>query len=425
MHISSNDTYHLIGGFVGSAWVVLYFGFLIMVDLKMKGLFAALLVGLTIIGISINVVSKLIKSSYSKEQNEKQESKSQTDEISVVQRILHACNTDKLVVLFLCLHLVGMFSNSYVVYEDSMVSFFSQAVVMIYFFNSGFCIWSKKVQGNKTKAKQTFDVGRFLTSSLALLACLVLSFCVVIRLSHNFLACREEQWTCELSSFLQRLDSLTGDSLKYRNYRFFFSLGCIVCLVLLSRQWMRHYGNLNGSALCVFLMSYAPGLNAACIVMYWALEALPPKLMESLPVWQLVLFPWIVYVLTIITLCGAIFHPLCIFTLPSSANRASLLPSVQTDNFIPQIYNHIKLNWKDHLVHGRKTETQPPVVYGLATVFSATYIVVLTTMAILLILLLGDGLVCTIFLQVLAMCIFLEVHAIKCRAKGNFFHIST
>ena len=57
-----------------------------------------------------------------------------------------------------------------------------------------------------------------------------------------------------------------------------------------------------------------------------------------------------------------------------------------------------------------KEEQQPPVVYGLGSVFSAPVLSITATTYVLLSMLLGDGLAPALCLQVVAMFFLLELH---------------
>ena len=60
-------------------------------------------------------------------------------------------------------------------------------------------------------------------------------------------------------------------------------------------------------------------------------------------------------------------------------------------------------------------DTKHPLVYGLATVFSSSHLVLLVVVSMVLCLLLGDGLVFSVLLQLCTLFCFLELHAFNIR----------
>ena len=87
------------------------------------------------------------------------------------------------------------------------------------------------------------------------------------------------------------------------------------------------------------------------------------------------------------------------------------------------MYNHIKMNWQKYLQpksarNGSSKvdnvwsdSSSPPVVYGLGTAYSATFLVLIASFVMLLLMLLGDGVAPGLVLQFLVMILFLELHA--------------
>ncbi len=70
----------------------------------------------------------------------------------------------------------------------------------------------------------------------------------------------------------------------------------------------------------------------------------------------------------------------------------------------------------------QKEDESPPLVYGLATVYSATVISVASFTYLLLCMLLGDGLAPSLSLQALILYILLELHTsyMSSPSQGNY-----
>jgi phosphatidylinositol glycan class O len=173
-------------------------------------------------------------------------------------------------------------------------------------------------------------------------------------------------------------------------------------MVFLLRQVMKHFGNLNGSSLPVLAMSYLLPASALFCALHWALQGLPQKSLDNLPLWQQVFLPRAVYILVAVFLLLILYDPLCIFVVLRSRKLV-----VENDKqLIPNIYHQLKENMEEK-------EEKPPLVYGLATSFTAAIVAMVTVTIVLLGLLLGDGLMPSLLLVILSVFFCLEVIAIK------------
>lgn len=310
------------------------------------------------------------------------------------------CNAIVCLICFL-----SFFSNSFVVYEDTILLFLTQTLVVI---NSIKVISQtlKKYDTGPTDAKQKhkkqkpFDIMLILTHPCMITIAITAVICVCLRLSMNFKACREEQHTCELSLFLRPLSGLIDDLEHLRNLRYFFSVGCLVLTVFLTRRLLFRFGNLNGLSGSVVCVRYLLPVSTCCCGLHWALYALPQKVLDSLPVWQQTFLPKSVHILSVISLVIVFIKPLTIHLI--RRNKNSIIAN-KDGNIIPQLYNKVKQN-----LH--QQEEQPPMVYGLATVFTASVICLAAVVTVLLSMLLGDGVAPSMFLLTLTMYFSLELY---------------
>ena len=412
---------------VGSGWVVLFFAFLYMVGLGTTGLLASISLGIPAIGISTHIVARVLTTSFQQNKKPSQgdsgSTPGQAEENEVYVYDYSSFLSSNVASLCMLMYSIAMFSNSFVVFEDSLIAFFIPSICSIVFYQISRDLVKSHIFEDKTYAqssskgskKISFDLGRVLSSHRAILLAAMIILNICVRVVYMFRACREEQWTCDLSSFLQPLSSLTDDLAGYKNLRYFLSVISMVAIPVMVHKWMRHHGNLNGLSPAVLVTLYAVPACIVCMCLYWALLGLPEKILDTLPVWQVVSLPRIVYVLVGLSLFLVIVNPLCTYSYLQSKKPELFLPGYGESNSIPLMYNHLKLHWKSHLrpggVKSKDKEGEVPVVYGLATVYSSSVIVMTTLVALVLAMLLGDGVAPATMLQMAMMGVLLEIHA--------------
>ena len=378
-----------------SVWVVLLFTFLSVLDLKLAGMIAALVTGISIIALFGFILYKIISGNV---QSPKVVSKQRS------KKLLYFS------VGMMILYNLSLFSNSFVVFEDSVTAFLAQSVAWAMLLVT----LQKYASTHKTTFQKKFDLGRVITSPYFILFALAFSFCACIRLTKIFHACREEQtspgWICEISVFLQPLAALSEQ--PYRNVRYFLSLGVLVVLVVSTRMWLRYQGNMNGDAWTIQCVRYALPVMAVCIGLYWALLSAPQKVLDRLPTWQLTILPRVAYFMCFVTILTVWIKPLCVLLVKRENTQEAVIPTFSEEDLVPKVYTHLKQNWKHHL--GGVKEKQKPLAYGLASVYSAAVIVFVLAIVLLCALLLGDGLAPVMMLLVIALFLMLELHAAYC-----------
>ncbi|ESP00665.1 hypothetical protein LOTGIDRAFT_186398, partial [Lottia gigantea] len=307
----------------------------------------------------------------------------------------------------------GYFSNSYVVFEDSVTAFLSVSLIWL------FGIKAIIVNNNITKEskndlsirqvvknrKQKFDILEKVTQPNSIIILVLLICSTMFRLLSNFTVCREEQMPCNDTIFLQPLANFTQEEFKLKNLRYFFSIGCLAAFVYLSRKWMKHFGNLNGESPVVMCAKYLIPFAATCVGLHWAVIALPPAVLDALPGWQQVLMAQLAYVSIISLIICVIVSPLSLYLVYVKNNRNVTLPSVDGPQFIPQVFRQLKDNLNSN------SKEKPPMIYGLGTVYSSSLIYLITVIGVLLSLLLGDGLSPVLILTALTFLCFLEIYS--------------
>lgn len=265
-----------------------------------------------------------------------------------------------------------LFSNSYILEEAGVLSYLVLALVIFIIYNS---ITQKPQQKLNSKPKWS----SFKTKLI------VIGFIigVLIRSSMYFWRCREEQKWCINFSFEGDI-KLVKDSEKVQ---------CIITLVFLAllvtttRIWLRSCGNLVGFSPTVTLTRYAPTVIVVCSAGFWVLHRLPKETKSKLVAgWQVDILAWTVYCLVSLGLLSVILQPLCVYILPKRKETVSVYGE---ENVIPQIFNQVKGLYQGNAEPPDQIK-ETPVVYGLGTVYSASFIVISILVCLVISLLLGD-----------------------------------
>ena len=333
------------------------------------------------------------------------------DSLSVKAAIMKTSNPQSFFALVLCvLHVLSQFSNSFVVNEDKIVSFFVQSLVTAFV---SLQIWgrlkgkAKPVRNTSKKAKEDANMSNQAASLTWVLFCTLL-FQVCGRIALLFKSCREEQPDCEPSSFLQPLSALVDPGLT-ANHRFLLTVFSVCVLPFGLRYWLRHWGNLNGSSLVVLCVKYALPAAALSICIHWALQIVPHTLVADVPLislWQQVILPQLAYFSCLVTIGCLLLSPVCAYIVFRDRKHAVENRSASTNpdmQMVHMLVQEVKAAWD-------KKETNPaPLVYGLATVYSSAVLVLTVTVVLPLMMLLGDGVAVTVLLLVIQKSAFLEI----------------
>ncbi|XP_067001919.2 GPI ethanolamine phosphate transferase 3 isoform X2 [Anabrus simplex] len=297
--------------------------------------------------------------------------------------------------LLVVLSLFGMFSNSYIVEEAYTLSYFLLTLTWLLVYNL-----KTRTEGiSKSRCNDKSSSGwskTLLTPMKVKVLLIAVFFSVLIRTSRYYWRCREEQVDCE--SFVTHKPHSSGTLIegKYRNAECLFTLVCLALFVTVARIWLRSCGNLVGFSPTVTLARYSPTVIVVCTGGFWILHGLPRDLKSKffLP-WQLQFLPLVIYGIMLVVFISLFAQPLCIYTLPKvKENLASVYGQ---ENAIPQLFHQIKEMIAKHnnlSKRGSGDEAQAedkfPVIYGLATVYSAAFVILGVFLCLLVALLLGD-----------------------------------
>ena len=192
-------------------------------------------------------------------------------------------------------HAVCLLSNSFVVFEGDVVSFFLQTLMVLF---------AVRTLRHKFKLEELDSQS---PSVWKVLACVGphLGVMLCIRATKIFYTCRdpEQNSGCEATSFIHALPMATealGALSKWRFLASSLSLACVP-LALAIFLWRSREARRYINGWLVALVCFGFPLCVVCVVGFWAIQALPQSTLRSLPNWQHVTLPRTVYVT-----CGAV-----------------------------------------------------------------------------------------------------------------------
>lgn len=312
--------------------------------------------------------------------------------------------------IILLLTVCTLFSNSYIVEEDKVLSFLFVTIVFLLIFNlrksDSDIIFEKKTRFMSKPSKSNF---RTIVLVIGLLAC------ISMRLSHYFWRCREEHLQRECSILATgKVDwSTMSNNWKHALFAVLLALIILASYVVIVKLWLQSCGNLTGWAPSVITGQYCPIIVSVCMGCYWVLQKFPkcikPKLSLS---WEINILPNVVYffcVLAIIVLC---YRPLSIYLLPKKKESIDLY---RDENIVPRLFEKIK----NSISHKRINADELPIIYGFGTVYSAAFISLSVFLTLLYALLLGDALSPGTFLMFVTCVCILGLSAIERYKNAN------
>ncbi|XP_053994617.1 GPI ethanolamine phosphate transferase 3 isoform X1 [Hylaeus volcanicus] len=310
--------------------------------------------------------------------------------------------------VILLLTVCSLFSNSYIVEEDNVLSFLLVTLVWLLTFNI------RKENSNEISDRKAKPFFKSPTKSnlKAIIIVIGLIACISIRLSHYFWRCREEQEQRVCSLFVTgKAGSITTNNIE----RVLLAITLIVLALYITivRLWLQNCGNLTGFSPGVLVGQYCPVVIGVCMGCYWVLQRLPKfvKIKFALS-WQVSTLPNIVYALCVFAIFVLYYRPLSIFLLPKKKESINIYDD---ENIVPRLFEKIKES-----IYRKKIDTdETPVVYGLGTAYSAAFISLSVFLMLLYSLLLGDILSPSTFLMFISCASVLGVSAIERYKNAN------
>lgn len=273
---------------------------------------------------------------------------------------------DVLCRILIVVSMFGLFSNSYIIEEASLVSFVFMSLIWILFTDV-------KTDNPKKSYKNSsiITVKSFFNSVRGRVLVLIILLSLLLRLSVLYRKCREEHG-CVIG---KKIISQTSQCL--------IAIISTAVFITISRFFLRSLGNLVGFSPIVFISRYAPTVIVICSGGFWILQSLPRqtqwKLVEP---WQLQMLPRTSVLIALGAVLVLYIRPLCVYCV---SQRSDSL--VVQNNRIPTLFNQLK----ELLINQSKNDLNDyPVVFGLATVYTAAFINLSIFLVLLTALLLGD-----------------------------------
>lgn len=300
---------------------------------------------------------------------------------------------------FVCIFsLCTMTSNSYVMTEGQLLSFFLLSLIatLVYSYHTP----PEEILATAGKHRLVRSRFKWLVGQIhpMRLRVLLVAFVVAIimRATHQFWRCRDEEAGCNAQYINQRSEQKRRSNIS-ADPHCLIMLVCIGLWVTLTRMWLRNCGNLTGYSATVLFARYVPTVLAVCSGGFWVLQGLPGETRSRLfKPWQLQILPWTVYTLSGVTIVSLIWRPLCVFVV-TNRNKPASFSVMRDENPIPQLYNQVKqliggsrerANF-NHTESSDTSDNSNPVVYGLATAYSAAFTVLSVVLVPVMGLLLG------------------------------------
>ncbi|KYN43849.1 GPI ethanolamine phosphate transferase 3 [Trachymyrmex septentrionalis] len=312
--------------------------------------------------------------------------------------------------IILLLTVCGLFSNSYIVEEDKVLSFLFVTLVCLLIFDL------RKNDSDSTTERKTRFTSKPIKSNFRTIVLIIgLLACASVRLSHYFWRCREEHLQRECSIFAT---GKVGWSTMPNNWERALLAVLLASVILASyvvivRLWLQSCGNLTGFAPSVIVGQYCPVIVSVCMGCYWILQKLPkfvkPKLALS---WEINTLPNVVYFFCVLAIFILYYRPLSIYLLPKKKESIDVY---RDENIVPRLFEKIK----DSISRKRIDTDELPVIYGFGTAYSAAFISLSVFLTLLYALLLGDTLSPGTFLMFITCASILGLSAIERYKNAN------
>lgn len=298
------------------------------------------------------------------------------DLTDVISRLIHLCS------------LLILFSNSFVTEEGLVLSFLLNTMVWLISFN----VKNFKSEPSNPKGKGAEKVswfGRIFNQPKFKRLILAVIFMLLVRTSFMFWRCREEQKWCVQA---------TNPTKTQKSFKSGKGIGDLIVIISvlalfdsLIRKWLKNCGNLVGFSPTVTLVRYAPSVIVVCTGVFWVAQGVFKDAGTKLLIpWYLQLLPRVVFIFVGTAVLYLYFQPLCVYVLEKKTDVFSVYGH---ENIIPQLFQQVKEVMDNSESNDRSPlDNKNPVVYGLATSYSASFTALGTFVSLFFVLLLGDAL---------------------------------
>ena len=192
------------------------------------------------------------------------------------------------------------------------------------------------------------------------------------------------------TDFHKPLSTLPQTAGTYKNWRYFFTMVCLLLLCSGCHFIFSRGGNLNGFSIPVLVAGYFPWIIIIIMICFWALQSFPIALVSKLLPWQQNILAQSVLTLSLLGLIILVISPKLVYLIPKKRSKCinQIVPKQEN---VATYFNYLKSNWKSTLGSGDACNPMN-IAYGLGTCLSAVVISVSWMLSLISMLVLGDGL---------------------------------
>lgn len=308
----------------------------------------------------------------------------------------------------------GLFSNSFIVHENSMLLFLIQTLLFLRLLSQGDEYLGP---GISDENKHGIGMSKFQKSSIRRTfrlrySILVLVLCVCLRISVLFWSCREEQQNCEMTSFVKSFDSLLyqNDAIRLRQ---FTSITSNFAVIFSLYFWCKNHGNMiSTSPISVSAKLIMPACGLS-IILHWVLQVpVKNKVADVIDTsWvQQTLLPRFTYFLLLFSLLLILWNPISSAVFFRERRQTRGHTENQISFNIQVLFKDIRSSFNSDGELGKQSifdEQLTPHIFGLHRVYSTAYFSIMTLFSLFTMMLLGDGLASSILLMNIVILCFL------------------
>lgn len=271
---------------------------------------------------------------------------------SLTQDFLNTSKPDKILMrLFTVLTTLGFFSNSYIIEESYVLH--TSFVLLLWYLVVKFKLENKKSWfKNKIKPKH-FSLKHWITSINCKVIWFSIILCGILRYSHSFWQCREEQGWC------------FEDGSQIKTGNLVMPIIFIIISVTVVHKSLKCSGNLTGCSLNVYLSSILPKVFTVLLSVHWIFDSSFQRGKHAIP--YVAYIPNVILFLTVLLIITLFVSPLLVHYVDLQEGK-----TVQSENLyqmVRRIATNIVKMQLGPCIQGY------PIVYGLATVYSATFMI--------------------------------------------------
>lgn len=270
------------------------------------------------------------------------------------------------------------FSNSYIVQEQKVLCYMLMGVLLVFLFQ----IQRTSVRFDlRTKMK----FGNILSAPFTRLAVIAAVVIAILRNSHSYFRCREEQGNCtDFETIRNYYESDRRPSATNGDTSIYHPAVALAVFIILTRLHLKSCGNLRGHSLHVFFAKSGAYLGGIAIGSYFILSQTTS---HGVSQWNIDALAWIIYGLFVVQILLLLISPLLVDIDDSGL---PLLPANGITQIFHKIRNELNLNGSGASIRDDYVY-KIPLIHGLTTIHSSVLISFGSCMALVIALLLGPN----------------------------------